>query len=60
MALWKHFEVIMEFSYQVLNYVAVNYTNLQTKTIKFRDSMFDTTLAWQIVDSAANRVALLK
>jgi len=44
---------------EVLNYVAANYTNLQTKTIKFRDSMFDTTLAWQIVDSAANRVALL-
>ena len=47
-------------SFQVLEYVALKYTNLYTLTTRFRDAMFNTTISWQMVDSAASRVALLK
>ncbi|XP_065070072.1 uncharacterized protein LOC135695054 [Rhopilema esculentum] len=44
---------------QVLDYTAQNFSNLQMYTVRFRDAMFNTTTAWQIIDSAANRIGLL-
>ncbi|XP_032237867.2 uncharacterized protein LOC5512611 [Nematostella vectensis] len=50
---WKNIE-------EVLFYSTSNLKDLQTKTRAFRDSMFDTSLPWQLVDSAAGRVSVLK
>eukprot|EP00794_Sanderia_malayensis_P007677 gene7677-8513_t len=51
----KHWKTAIE----VLEYAATNYSRLYASTIKFRDAMFNTTIAWQFVDSAANRVSVL-
>ncbi|KXJ22379.1 uncharacterized protein LOC110252569 [Exaiptasia diaphana] len=45
---------------EVLTYTAVNLDNLTSFTRSFRDSMFEATLPWQLIDSAAGRISVLK
>ncbi|XP_031550848.1 uncharacterized protein LOC116288218 [Actinia tenebrosa] len=45
---------------EVLIYTKENFDYLTSKTRDFRDSMFDATLPWQLIDSAAGRVSVLK
>lgn len=44
---------------EVLEYTANNYSGIYTLTVRFRDAMFNTTMHWQYVDSAANRISVL-
>jgi len=45
---------------QVLNYAVQNFQGLSTSTYAFRDAMFETSLPWQLVDSAAGRVSVIR
>eukprot|EP00118_Oscarella_pearsei_P025243 m.307818 g.307818 ORF g.307818 m.307818 type:complete len:1014 (+) comp42860_c0_seq1:626-3667(+) len=44
---------------EVLAYSVSNLEMLTTKTRAFRDAMFNSTLPWQLIDSAAGRVSVL-
>ncbi|XP_065909541.1 non-lysosomal glucosylceramidase-like [Dysidea avara] len=44
----------------VLNYTVQNFQGLSTSTYGFRDAMFETSLPWQLVDSAAGRVSVIR
>ena len=46
--------------FQAVDYTQKNLGNLRNLTYKFRDAMFNTTLPWQLIDSAAGRVSVLK
>ncbi|XP_057299681.1 uncharacterized protein LOC130630273 [Hydractinia symbiolongicarpus] len=43
----------------LLGYMAENIANNRDLTYKFRDSMFTSTLPWQLIDSAAGRASVL-
>ena len=45
---------------QVIDEAVASYTQNRTNTFKFRDTMFNTSLPWQVVDSAAGRISVLK
>ena len=45
---------------QVLEYTVSNLQELSTNTYTFRDAMFDSSLPWQLVDSAAGRVSVIR
>lgn len=45
---------------QVLQYTVDNLQGLSTNTYAFRDAMFDSSLPWQLVDSAAGRVSVIR
>lgn len=44
----------------MLEYTVSNLQELSTNTYAFRDAMFDTSLPWQLVDSAAGRVSVIR
>lgn len=46
--------------FQVLEYVSSNLLRLRTTTYNFRNAMFESFLPWQLIDSAAGRVSVLK
>ena len=46
--------------YQVLSYTVTNMYDLTAKTRDFRDAMFNSTLPWQMIDSAAGRVSVIR
>ncbi|XP_078352684.1 non-lysosomal glucosylceramidase-like [Oculina patagonica] len=45
---------------EVLNYTVTNMDTLTVKTRAFRDAMFDSKLPWQMIDSAAGRVSVIR
>ena len=45
---------------QVLEYTVSNLQELSSNTYAFRDAMFNSTLPWQLVDSAAGRVSVIR
>lgn len=45
---------------QVIDEAVASYTKNRDYTFKFRDSMFKSSLPWQLVDSAAGRISVLK
>ena len=45
---------------QVLEYTVSNLQELSANTYAFRDAMFDSSLPWQLVDSAAGRVSVIR
>lgn len=46
--------------FQVLTYTTANMNTLTVKTRAFRDAMFNSTLPWQMIDSAAGRVSVIR
>ena len=46
--------------FQVLSYTVTNMSDLTAKTRDFRDAMFDSTVPWQMIDSAAGRVSVIR
>ena len=46
--------------FQVLSYTVSNLSELTAKTRDFRDAMFDSTMPWQMIDSAAGRVSVIR
>ncbi|XP_065838612.1 non-lysosomal glucosylceramidase-like isoform X2 [Oscarella lobularis] len=44
---------------KVLDYAVTNVVALASRTRAFRDAMFNSTLPWQLIDSAAGRVSVL-
>jgi uncharacterized protein (DUF608 family) len=45
---------------EVLEYTQTNLTTLTAQTRMFRDAMFNSTLPWQLIDSAAARMMVLR
>ena len=45
---------------QVLEYTVNNLQELSVNTYAFRDAMFDSSLPWQLLDSAAGRVSIIR
>ena len=48
------------FVFQVLYYTTANLESLTLSTRVFRNAMFDSTLPWQMVDSAAGRLSVVR
>lgn len=44
----------------MLEYTVSNLQELSLNTYAFRDAMFDSSLPWQLVDSAAGRVSVIR
>ena len=44
----------------MLKYTVSNLQELSTNTCAFHDAMFDSSLPWQLVDSAAGRVSVIR
>ena len=48
------------FVFQVLYYTTANLESLTLSTRVFRNAMFDSTLPWQMIDSAAGRLSVVR
>ncbi|XP_065657388.1 non-lysosomal glucosylceramidase isoform X2 [Hydra vulgaris] len=59
MFIGTHYSTVWKTIIDVINYTVTHLADLRKLTYNFRDSMFNSTLPWQLIDSAAGRVSVL-